>query len=131
MKIKWLIIVSLSIFCCLLLCVSLSFSASDEVISCEVLEVSGIVKSTSSPLKEIRYILFHHANSRDRVRLSEGLKAHSGEEVVFRVNGKEFKGILFRMPHCFGRGLIIHMHDLKVKKRDIIEVILPFPEAQK
>ena len=38
---------------------------------------------------------------------------------------KEYKGILCRLAHCFGRGLLIYTADVRPVKRDIIDVILP------
>jgi len=123
MATRWYGVIFL-VFCFVLSFVPTSFSKDDEVIPCEVLEVSGAVKGGSAQLKRISYILLQHANSADRERLSEWLKVHNGEEVVFKVKAKEYEGVIFRMSHCFGRGLIIHMHVIQVKKRDIIELVL-------
>jgi len=96
-------------------------------IPCEVLEVSKSFDSSSSQLNGICYILLHHAISADRETLSGWLKAYSGTEVKFIVNHKEYKGILCRLAHCFGRGLLIYVGDVRPEKRDIIEVILSPP----
>jgi len=34
-----------------------------------------------------------------------------------------YRGILFRLPHCFGRGLVIFRDDVPIKKYDIISII--------
>ena len=89
------------------------------------MESTEALTSSVSKLNGIRYSLIHHANAADRETLSRWLKAHSGTEVTFFVKEKEVKGILCRLAHCFGRGLLIHTGDVKIQKRDIIDVILP------
>ena len=110
----------------LLLVASPGFCLEKLKLPCEVLESSEALNSSSSKLNGIRYILLHHANSADRETLSRWLKARSGTEVRFIVNRKEYKGILCRLAHCFGRGLLIYTADVKPEKRDIIDVVLPF-----
>ena len=92
---------------------------------CEVMESSEALKSSVGKLNGVRYILLHHANSADRETLSKWLKAHSGTEVKFTFQHKEYKGILCRLAHCFGRGLLIYTADVRPVKRDIIDVVLP------
>ncbi len=115
-------------FALLLWIASPAFSSEKIKLKCEVLEVSDALKSASTKLNGIRYILLHHANAEDRGKLSKWLKAHSGTEVTFIINHREYEGILNRLAHCFGRGLLIYTDDIRPNKRDIIEVILsPFP----
>ncbi len=118
------------IFLCIafLWAASPAFSLEKIKLKCEVLEVSASFKSASSQLNGIRYILLHHANAEDREKFSKWLKAHSGTEVIFIVNHREYTGVLSRLANCFGRGLLIYTDDVKLNRRDIIEVILsPFP----
>ena len=89
------------------------------------MESSDALKSSLANLNGVRYILLHHANSADRETLSKWLKAFSGTEVKFIFAGKEYKGILCRLAHCFGRGLLIYTADVRPVKRNIIDVILP------
>ena len=115
----------------ILLCLSFllialpAFPQEKIKIPCEVMEVSSSFTSSNPQLMEVRYILLHHANAVDRERLSRWLKAHSGAEVTFIVDNRECKGVLFRLAHCFGRGLLIYVGDVRPEKRDIIEVLLP------
>jgi hydrogenase maturation factor len=104
-----------------------AFSLEQIAIPCEVMEVSKSFESSSSKLIGIRYILLHHAHSEDRQTLSKWLMAHSGTEVTFIVDEREYKGILFRLAHCFGRGLLIYAEDVSPEKGDIIKVILSPP----
>jgi len=91
------------------------------------MEVSEPFDSSSSKLSGIRYILLHHAYNADREILSRWLKAYSGTEVTFIVNHKEYTGILCRLAHCFGRGLLVYTDDVSPVKRDIIELIFSPP----
>lgn len=110
----------------LLLFTASSVLCQDKIkLPCEVMESSGALKSSSDKLNGVCYILLHHANNADRERLSKWLKAHSGTEVNFIFDNREYKGILCRLPHCFGRGLLIYSGDVTAKNRDIIELILP------
>jgi len=100
--------------------------AQDTIhLPCEVLEVSPNFQIDSSALKPIHYLLIHHANASDRVRLSKWLKTNSGSQVTFLIKDKKYKGVLCRMAHCFGRGLLIFAEPVEVKPRDIVELVLP------
>ena len=100
--------------------------SSEKLISCEVLEVSNQNRAGNQILKNINYILFHHANAVDRDKISSWLKRNDGKEIIFIVDGKRYKGVIYRMAHCFGRGLIIHMNDLSLKKRDLFNLIISY-----
>ena len=100
--------------------------AQDTIhLPCEVLEVSPNFQIDSSALKPIHYLLIHHANASDRVRLSKWLKTNSGSQVTFIIKDKKYNGVLCRMAHCFGRGLLIFAEPVEVKPRDIVELVLP------
>ena len=105
--------------------------AQDNIqLPCEVMEVSPAIKTDSSQLKDVHYMLVHHANAADRSTFSRWLKTRSGQEVTYVVNGQERKGVLCRLAHCFGRGLLIYSNQTRVKPRDIIELILPVSSSQ-
>jgi hypothetical protein len=121
MEKKGLVYLGLSLF----LVAAPAFPLEKIKIQCEVLEASPAFTSSKPQLDGIRYVLLHHANAADRETLSRWLKAHSGTQVTFIADNKEYKGVLFRLAHCFGRGLLIHVADLRLERRDIIEVIFP------
>ncbi len=105
--------------------------AQDKIhLPCEVLEVSPVLQTDSSSLGQIHYLVVHHANAADRQTLSQWLKARSGMQVTFRVKGREYSGVLCRLAHCFGRGLLLYDAQVKVKRRDILEIILPVSSFQ-
>ena len=97
----------------------------EKRISCEIMESSEAFKSSSAKLNGVRYLLLHHANSADRETLSKWLKDHGETEITFIFEGKEYMGILCRLAHCFGRGLLIYTGNVRPMKRDIVDVLLP------
>jgi len=121
-KIRWVL---LFLWPLLLLTASSGFCQDKITLQCEVMESSEALKSSMGKLNGVRYVLLHQANAADRETLSKWLKARSGTEVKFAFDRKEYKGILCRLAHCFGRGLLIYTADVRPMKRDIIDVILP------
>lgn len=114
------------VLCLGLLCLNAPALGADAMkLPCEVLESSDALNSTKAGFFDIRYLLLHHANAADRERLSEWLKQNSGTEVQFTFKHTTYPGVLCRMPHCFGRGLLIYKSQVRPVKRDIIEVMLP------
>ena len=89
------------------------------------MESSEALKRSMGKLNGVRYVLLHHANAGDRDTLSKWLKTRSRTEVKFTFDRKEYKGILCRLAHCLGRGLLIYTGDARPMKRDIVDVILP------
>ena len=118
---------SCGVFLCLLLLWTTvpALAAESVTIRCEVMEVSEPFSCTSDRLKGVHYLLLHHADPADMETLSSWLKANSGREIVFLVNHERYRGVLCRLSHCFGRGLLIHEDEVNVRRKDIIEVILP------
>jgi len=111
---------------CLVFLSPLRVFAVDEIkMPCEVLEVSGSAKTLTDAFQNIHFMVIHHANAVDRERLSKWLKENSGTEVTFFVRHQIHKGILYRLAHCFGRGLLLSTDKIDVKARDIILVNLP------
>ena len=105
--------------------------AADEIrMPCEVLEVAGTPHTQSDTFKKIHFMVIHHANATDRETLSKWLKANSGSEVWFSAHHREHKGMLYRVAHCFGRGLLLYTDRIDVKARDIINVTLDYPVKQ-
>ncbi len=115
----------LSLLFLILVLPSPAFTSREIRLPSEVMEASPVFKGPSDLLSGIHYLLVHHANSADREQFSKWLKAHSGNEVKFVVEKREYKGVLCRLANCFGRGLLIYRSDVTARKRDIIELILP------
>lgn len=100
-------------------------TAGKITLQCEVLEPSPEIKIVDQELQGLRYLLIHHANSKDRETLSNWLKTKHGANVEFFIKGRRYSGLLCRLANCFGRGILIFKADIRPEKRDIIEVILP------
>ena len=95
-------------------------------IKCEVLDVGGpSISETIKPLNNTRYILLHHADVQEQMLLSKCLKRYNGKEIIFSIKGTSCRGIIYRLPHCFGRGLILYNDTIKVKKKSIIKICFP------
>ena len=92
------------------------------IIPCEILEASETFRSQSPEINGIRYLLIHQANSADRDQFSDWLKTHSDSDVTFVFKGLKYHGILCRLAHCFGRGLLLFTGQVTLQKRDIIHV---------
>ncbi|MDZ7699758.1 MAG: hypothetical protein U5R49_23455 [Deltaproteobacteria bacterium] len=105
--------------------VSIASGADVLRLPCEIMESSDALNSTAAGLNGVRYLLLHQANAGDREKFSDWLKENSGSEVTFTFKHNTYPGVLCRMPHCFGRGLLIYRSEIKPEKRDIIEVTLP------
>ncbi len=126
------LVLKLAFACCLILFAPAGGFAEDLVrIPCEVLEVSPEPDTDAARLSGCRFMLIHHANAADRPLLSRWLKENSGKEVTFVVDRETGRGVLYRLAHCFGRGLLIHGESLKVEARDIIEVFLTPAQRKK
>lgn len=89
---------------------------------CEVMEIGETRETTQDPLRNIHYMVIHHAKAEERDIFSKWLRGRKNNEIVFYFNGREHKGIIFRLSHCFGRGLIIFTEDIYIKEKDIIEI---------
>lgn len=106
-------------------CAPSAFSQETMTLPCEVMESSHAIKSSMAKLNGVRFLLLHQANSADRETLSNWLTRHSGAEVMFSFKGEQHKAVLFRLAHCFGRGLLIYSADVQPPKREIIHVVFP------
>ncbi len=112
----FLTVFSLVIFC------SLSCAAGQKTIKCEILDAGRVKEAYTQRWGNIHYMIIHHTHSEDRAELSGPLRVFSGEEVSFSINGKMYRALLFRLPQCFGRGLLLYKGPVSLKKKDIIRV---------
>jgi hypothetical protein len=105
-----------------------SVGAQDSLsILCEVMEAKKAESSSSEPVKQIYYLLIHHKDPKDREALSYCLKRKTDHEVTFSYQNEKYRGILFRLDHCFGRGLLIYFQDIKLKRGD--KILLECPSS--
>lgn len=107
-----------------LLVVGNGICSGEQIIPCEVMDVSPKNRSDLAPLKDLNYILFHHANAEDRDKLSQILKRDNGKDIEFIIDNKRYSGLLYRLPHCFGRGMIIHFNKIPLEPRSLFELVV-------
>ena len=113
----------------LLLLLALPVRAGEEVLQAEVLEGSHAVEVPGAAHDEIRYLVLHHKQQKDQVRLSEWLRRHGGARMSFRtLDGAAHAAVLQRLKHCFGRGLLLYADAVDLQDKDVIELRLPTSE---
>ncbi len=103
-----------------------SLSGDGKAIECEVMETAEVVKGCG--LQGTHLLLIHHARENERAELSKMLKAFSGKQTEFTVGHTHYRGVIFRLSHCFGRGLLLYRGDIKVEKGETILVEFPGPK---
>ena len=104
---KWMWLLVLFFF------TSPALGSEQWVVPCEILETTDAITSTSNKIDGIRYLLLHQANSADRETFSDWLKRNGGTEIQFSFKGMSYRGVLCRLAHCFGRGLLIYTADVQ------------------
>lgn len=79
-------------------------ASSAAEVACRALEVRR------DEAKTVTVVVFHHAGEKSRSPLSELLRAHSGAVVEVTAEGTPgvaWRGTVFRLKSCFGRGLLL------------------------
>jgi len=96
------------------------------VLEAEVLEGSGPVAVPGTVTGPIRYAIVHHHQAQDQARLSIWLRSQSGSPVTFVTkDGGTHRGVLNRLKHCFGRGLLIYADPVGLAEKDLVRLELP------
>ncbi len=79
-----------------------------------------------SSLASVRYAILRHKHSVDRPSLSGWLRTHQYAMVNFVTkDGMPHQGILTRLKHCFGRGLLLYTDPVDLKEKGVIQLELP------
>ena len=87
-----------------------------------VLDAGRVNEGYKLQRDDIHYLVIHHAQSEDRASLSGLLKTFNGHEASFSITGRTFPVLIFRLSHCFGRGVLLFKTPLVIKNKDIIGV---------
>jgi hypothetical protein len=69
--------------------------------------------------------LVHHANEATRTLFAEWLRKNSGAGIICRPgNGTRFRGRIFRVSLCFGRGMILTASapPIPIRPMDVLSV---------
>jgi hypothetical protein len=110
------------------LALSLSFAtaayAGDPFVDAEVME-SASVALPGTAMASVRYALVHHKHQKDQQSFAAWLNRHAGTTISFRsADGSVHQGVLQRLKHCFGRGLLLYSDAVELSSRDVIGLAL-------
>ena len=111
-----------------LLVLSIQGRSASLVLEAEVLEgARAVVPGQTS--NAIGYVVLHHKDQKDRTLLSAWLHQHAGTQVAFETgDGTVHAGVLQRLKHCFGRGLLLYGDAIALKEKDVIRLRLDAPD---
>lgn len=97
----------------------------------EVLEGSLALTVPGLASESVHYALVHHHRSQDQSDLSAWLRSRGGSRVTFVTkDGQSHQGVLNRLKHCFGRGLLIYSDRASLAEKEIVWLELPRDEEQ-
>lgn len=97
--------------------------ADSALMEAEVLETSREVRLAG--LAPVRFLLLHHKHPKDQARMSEWLHRHDGSRIEFRTrDGGVHTAALYRLKHCFGRGLLLYSDTVVIEAKDVIALRL-------
>lgn len=103
-----------------------SLCAGDLVLEVEVMESSDGMAIPGAGLAHVRFAVIHHKHERDQTAFSEWLRGHQSGSVSFVASdGNSHRGILHRLKHCFGRGLLLYINGVSLVERAVIQLELP------
>jgi hypothetical protein len=69
-------------------------------------------------------LLVHHDNPNTQAAFAAWLRAHPMASIRLRTNtGREFRGTIFRVRMCFGRGLILLNEQIQIRETEFLTVI--------
>lgn len=108
-----------------------SVGAAPLVLDAEVLESSGSVVVPGFASESVHYAVVHHHRSQDRSDLSAWLRSRGGSPVTFVTkDGQAHQGVLNRLKHCFGRGLLLYADPVSLGEKDLVRLELPREEQR-
>lgn len=105
--------------------------AGPLVLEAEVLEGSDSLDVVGTRAGPVRYVLIHHAHEQDQSTVSHWLRSHETAGVTFSTkDGQHHRGVLSRLKHCFGRGLLIYADPVSLAEKDLVRLELPMVETK-
>ena len=100
--------------------------AGSLVLEAEVMESAEGIAIPGTGSAQVRSALIHHKHERDQAAFAEWLRGHQSGVVSFIVSdGNAHRGILRRLKHCFGRGLLLYADDVALAEKAVIRLELP------
>lgn len=108
-----------------------SSAAGLLILDAEVLEGSLALEVSGLASESVHYAVVHHHMAQDQFDLSAWLRSRGGSPVTFVTkDGRSHQGVLNRLKHCFGRGLLIYSDRADLAEKELVRLELP-REAQK
>ena len=103
-----------------------SLCAGSLVLEVEVMESSEGMAIPGAGSAHVRFAVIHHKHERDQTAFSEWLRGHQSDSVNFVASdGNTHQGILHRLKHCFGRGLLLYTTSVSLPEKAVIRLELP------
>jgi len=103
-----------------------SLCAESLVLEVEVMESSEGMTIPGAGSTHVRFAVIHHKHERDQTAFSEWLRGLQSGPVSFVANdGNTHQGILRRLKHCFGRGLLLYINSVSLAEKAVIRLELP------
>jgi len=103
-----------------------SLWAGNLVLDAEVMESSEEMAIPGTGSAHVRSAVIHHKHERDQAAFSEWLRGHQSGVVKFVASdGSTHQGMLHRLKHCFGRGLLLYTTSVSLAEKAVIRLELP------
>ncbi len=103
-----------------------SLWARSLVLEAEVMESSEGMAIPGAGSAQVRSAVIHHKHERDQAAFSEWLHGHQNGVVSFVASdGNAHQGMLHRLKHCFGRGLLLYTDGVSLVEKAVIRLELP------
>ena len=103
-----------------------SLWAGNLVLEAEVMESSEEMAIPGAGSAHVRSAVIHHKHERDQAAFSEWLRGHQSGGVKFVASdGSAHQAILYRLKHCFGRGLLLYTTSVSLPEKAVIRLELP------
>ena len=103
-----------------------SLLAGSLVLEAEVMESSAGVGVPGIGSAQVRSAVLHHKHERDQAAFSEWPRGHQSGVVKFVASdGSAHQAILYRLKHCFGRGLLLYTTSVSLAEKAVIRLELP------
>ncbi len=100
--------------------------AGSLVLEAEVMESSEDMAIPGAGSAQVRSAVIHHKHERDQAAFSEWLRGYQSGAVSFVASdGSTHQGMLHRLKHCFGRGLLLYINGVALAEKAVIRLELP------
>ena len=103
-----------------------SLWAGSLQLEAEVMESSEGMVVPGVASTQVRSAVIHHKHEPDQATFAEWLRSHQSGSVRFVMSdGSTHQGMLHRLKHCFGRGLLLYVDGAQLTEKAVIRLELP------